>query len=167
MITPSLDETVHTATELSVKTSISPLIIGGATTSKAHTAVKMIRNIKCCGSCTTLPEQLGSKFFIWTIEMQKFVSELKTDYADFREKFLNRQVDKEYISIEEARNQKIQNRLGKKKKKKKEEIFKPKIWCSKIIENQDLEELIDFIWLESVFQKLICFGKYPQILKIN
>ena len=34
-----------------------------------------------------------------------FISELKADYADFREKFLNRQVDKEYISIEEARNQ--------------------------------------------------------------
>jgi 5-methyltetrahydrofolate--homocysteine methyltransferase len=89
----------------------------------------------------------------------EYVSDLKTDYADFREKFLNRQVDKEYISIEEARNQKFKIDW------ENETIVSPKQTGIQIIENQNLEELIPYIDWSPFFRSWDLFGKYPQILK--
>jgi 5-methyltetrahydrofolate--homocysteine methyltransferase len=89
----------------------------------------------------------------------EYVSDLKTDYADFREKFLNRQVDKEYITIEQARNQKFKIDWVN------ETIVSPKQTGIQIIENQNLEELIPYIDWSPFFRSWDLFGKYPQILK--
>ena len=91
--------------------------------------------------------------------MENLFLNLKTDYADFREKFLNRQVDKEYISIEEARNQKFKIDW------ENETISEPKNLGIQLIENQNLEELIPYIDWSPFFRSWDLFGKYPQILE--
>ena len=160
LITPSLDEMVHIANELERQNLNFPLMIGGATTSKAHTAVKIDPKYKnAVVHVNDASRAVGVVSSLLSNRNGAFISELKADYADFREKFLNRQVDKEYISIEEARNQKFKIDW------EKEEIFKPKNLGVQIIENQDLEELIDFIDWSPFFRSWDLFGKYPQILE--
>lgn len=160
LITPSLDEMVHIANELERQNLNFPLMIGGATTSKAHTAVKIDPKYKnAVVHVNDASRAVGVVSSLLSNRNGAFISELKADYADFREKFLNRQVDKEYISIEEARNQKFKIDW------ENETISEPKNSGIQLIENQDLEELIDFIDWSPFFRSWDLFGKYPQILE--
>ena len=160
LITPSLDEMVHIANELERKNLHFPLMIGGATTSKAHTAVKIDPKYKnAVVHVNDASRAVGVVSNLLSNKNAEYVSELKSDYADFREKFLNRQVDKEYISIEEARAQKFKIDW------ENETIVEPKQTGVQIIENQSLEELIPYIDWSPFFRSWDLFGKYPQILK--
>ncbi len=160
LITPSLDEMVHIANELERRNLDFPLMIGGATTSKAHTAVKIDPKYKnAVIHVNDASRAVGVVSSLLSNRNAEYVSDLKTDYADFREKFLNRQVDKEYISIEEARNQKFKIDW------ENETIVLPKQTGIQIIENQNLEELIPYIDWSPFFRSWDLFGKYPQILK--
>lgn len=160
LITPSLDEMVHIANELERRNLDFPLMIGGATTSKAHTAVKIDPKYKnAVIHVNDASRAVGVVSSLLSNRNAEYVSDLKTDYADFREKFLNRQVDKEYITIEEARNQKFKIDWVN------ETIVSPKQTGIQIIENQDLEELIPYIDWSPFFRSWDLFGKYPQILK--
>ena len=160
LITPSLDEMVHIANELERQNLNFPLMIGGATTSKAHTAVKIDPKYKnAVVHVNDASRAVGVVSSLLSNRNAEFVSELKTDYADFREKFLNRQVDKEYISIEEARNQKFKIDW------ENETISEPKNSGIHLIENQNLEELIPYIDWSPFFRSWDLFGKYPQILE--
>ncbi len=159
LITPSLDEMVHVADELQRKNLKFPLMIGGATTSKAHTAVKIfpkysqpVVHVNDASRAVGVVSQLLDR------NSEQFKADLKTDYEDFREKFLNRQTGKEYISIEEARNQKFKIDW------EKEEIKTPNQLGIHIIENQDLKELLDFVDWTPFFRSWELYGKYPQIL---
>lgn len=159
LITPSLDEMVHVADELQRKNLKFPLMIGGATTSKAHTAVKIfpkysqpVVHVNDASRAVGVVSQLLDR------NSEQFKADLKTDYEDFREKFLNRQTDKEYITIEEARNQKFKIDW------EKEEIKTPNQLGIHIIENQDLKELLDFVDWTPFFRSWELYGKYPQIL---
>lgn len=160
LITPSLDEMVHVADELQRKNLKFPLMIGGATTSKAHTAVKIfpkysqpVVHVNDASRAVGVVSQLLDR------NSEQFKADLKNDYEDFREKFLNRQVDKEYVSIEEARNQKFKIDW------EKENIRTPNQLGIHIIEDQDLSELLDFIDWTPFFRSWELYGKYPQILK--
>ena len=160
LITPSLDEMVHIANELERRNLDFPLMIGGATTSKAHTAVKIDPKYKnAVIHVNDASRAVGVVSSLLSNRNAEYVSDLKTDYADFREKFLNRQVDKEYITIEEARNQKFKIDW------ENETIVSPKQTGIQIIENQNLEELIPYIDWSPFFRSWDLFGKYPQILK--
>ena len=160
LITPSLDEMVHIANELERQNLNFPLMIGGATTSKAHTAVKIDPKYKnAVVHVNDASRAVGVVSSLLSNRNAEFVSELKTDYADFREKFLNRQVDKEYISIEEARNQKFKIDW------ENETISEPKNLGIQLIENQNLEELVPYIDWSPFFRSWDLFGKYPQILE--
>ncbi|MFN4075831.1 MAG: methionine synthase [Cloacibacterium sp.] len=160
LITPSLDEMVHIANELERQNLNFPLMIGGATTSKAHTAVKIDPKYKnAVVHVNDASKAVGVVSSLLSNRNGAFISELKADYADFREKFLNRQVDKEYISIEEARNQKFKIDW------ENETISEPKNLGIQLIENQDLEELIPYIDWSPFFRSWDLFGKYPQILE--
>ena len=160
LITPSLDEMVHIANELERRNLDFPLMIGGATTSKAHTAVKIDPKYKnAVIHVNDASRAVGVVSSLLSNRNAEYVSDLKTDYADFREKFLNRQVDKEYITIEQARNQKFKIDWVN------ETIVSPKQTGIQIIENQNLEELVDFIDWSPFFRSWDLFGKYPQILK--
>ena len=159
LITPSLDEMVHVADELQRKNLHFPLMIGGATTSKAHTAVKIfpkygqpVVHVNDASRAVGVVSQLLDQ------NKEKFKADLKSDYEDFRQKFLNRQIDKEYVSVEEARKQKFKIDW------EQEEIITPKNQGIHIIQNQDLKELIPYIDWTPFFRSWELFGKYPQIL---
>ncbi len=162
LITPSLDEMVHVANELQRQNLNFPLLIGGATTSKAHTAVKIDPKYhNAVVHVNDASRAVGVVSALLSGRNGEYVSDLKTDYADFREKFLNRQVEKEYISIEDARKQNFKIDW------QNEDIFKPKNLGIQIIENQNLEELVDFIDWSPFFRSWDLHGKYPNILTDN
>ncbi|RZJ49786.1 MAG: methionine synthase, partial [Chryseobacterium sp.] len=158
LITPSLDEMVYIASELERQNLNFPLLIGGATTSKAHTAVKIDLKYKnavvhvndASRAVNVVSSLLGDR-------NKEYVSDLKDDYSDFREKFLNRQIDKDYVSLEQARKDKFKIDWGN------EEIFTPNQLGIQVFENQDLEELIPFIDWSPFFRSWDLHGKYPNI----
>ncbi|GAB0156117.1 hypothetical protein CHRYSEOSP005_13810 [Chryseobacterium sp. Alg-005] len=160
LITPSLDEMVYIASELERQNLDFPLLIGGATTSKAHTAVKIDLKYKnavvhvndASRAVNVVSSLLGDR-------NKEYVEDVKNDYSDFREKFLNRQVDKDYIAIEEARKDKFKIDW------ENEEIFEPNQLGVTIIENQDLRELLPFIDWSPFFRSWDLHGKYPNILE--
>ena len=159
LITPSLDEMVHVADELQRKNLNFPLLIGGATTSKAHTAVKIfpkyghtVVHVNDASRAVGVVSQLLDHNNV------QYKADLKIDYEDFREKFLNRQIDKEYVTIEEARKQNFTIDW------ENENISKPKNLGIHIIENQDLRELLDFMDWTPFFRSWELHGKFPQIL---
>ena len=114
LITPSLDEMVYLAKEMERQNFDLPLLIGGATTSKAHTAVKIDPQYKnavvhvndASRAVTVVGDLLNKK------TSNAYVTKLKKEYDEFRTKFLKRGKEKAYISITEARQEKIYNRLG-------------------------------------------------------
>ncbi len=159
LITPSLDEMVHVADELQRKNLHFPLLIGGATTSKAHTAVKIFPKYgNTVVHVNDASRAVGVVSQLLDHNSEQYKADLKVDYEDFRVKFLNRQIDKEYVSIEEARKQNFIIDW------KNEAITKPKFLGIKVIENQDLRELLDFMDWSPFFRAWELHGKYPQIL---
>ncbi|SIQ01816.1 methionine synthase (B12-dependent) [Chryseobacterium sp. RU37D] len=160
LITPSLDEMVYIASELERQNLDFPLLIGGATTSKAHTAVKIDLKYKnavvhvndASRAVNVVSSLLGDR-------NKEYVEDLKNDYSEFREKFLNRQVDKDYVSIEEARQNKFKINW------ENEEIFTPNKLGITVVENQDLRELLPFIDWSPFFRSWDLHGKYPNILE--
>lgn len=163
LITPSLDEMVHIADELERKNLNFPLLIGGATTSKAHTAVKI--SPKYSNTVVHVNDASRAVGVVSSLlnrdKSNAYALEIRKDYDEFREKFLNRQVDKEYIPIAEAREKKFkidwENEL----------IPPPKKLGITIIEDQNLDELVDFIDWSPFFRSWQLFGKFPEILTDN
>lgn len=159
LITPSLDEMVHVADELQRKNLNFPLLIGGATTSKAHTAVKIFPKYgNTVVHVNDASRAVGVVSQLLDHNNVQFKADLKIDYEDFRVKFLNRQIDKEYISVADARKQKFTIDW------ENEEIVKPKNLGIHLIENQDLRELLDFMDWTPFFRSWELHGKFPQIL---
>ena len=160
LITPSLDEMVHIADELERKNLDFPLLIGGATTSKAHTAVKI--SPKYSNTVVHVNDASRAVGVVSALLNQDksnaYALEIRKDYDEFREKFLNRQVDKEYVPIAEAREKKFkidwENEL----------IPTPKKLGITIIEDQNLDELVEFIDWSPFFRSWQLFGKFPEIL---
>jgi 5-methyltetrahydrofolate--homocysteine methyltransferase len=160
LITPSLDEMVYIAQELERQNLNFPLLIGGATTSKAHTAVKIDLKYKnavvhvndASRAVNVVSSLLGDR-------NKEYVDDLKSEYSEFREKFLNRQVEKDYVSIEEARQNKFKIDW------ENEQIFTPNQLGITVFENQDLRELLPFIDWSPFFRSWDLHGKYPQILE--
>ena len=108
LITPSLDEMVHIAKEMKRRNMTMPLLIGGATTSKAHTAVKIapeypftVVHVNDASRAVTV---VGNLLQPETQETYK--EQIKSEYIDFAEKFNNRGSHKEYVTLAEARSQK-------------------------------------------------------------
>lgn len=160
LITPSLDEMVYIASELERQNLDFPLLIGGATTSKAHTAVKIDLKYKnavvhvndASRAVNVVSSLLGDR-------NKEYVEDLKNDYSEFREKFLNRQVEKDYVSIEDARKNKFKIDW------ENEEIFTPNQLGITVVENQNLRELLPFIDWSPFFRSWDLHGKYPDILE--
>ncbi len=105
LITPSLDEMVYLAQEMERREMKIPLLIGGATTSKAHTTVKIdtkysnaVVHVNDASRAVTVMGDLLNKR-----TSGAYVARVKEDYATFREKFLRRGKAKQYISLADAR----------------------------------------------------------------
>ncbi|SHJ12742.1 methionine synthase (B12-dependent) [Mesonia phycicola] len=161
LITPSLDEMVFLAKEMQRQNFEVPLLIGGATTSKAHTAVKIdaeyqhaVVHVNDASRAVTVVGSLLQKE-----TATQYKTDLKTDYAEFREKFLSRTKKKEYLSIAEARQNKFQIDW------KTEDILKPNQLGVQVIEDFQLEKLKDFIDWTPFFRSWDLHGKFPEILE--
>ncbi|RZS92229.1 methionine synthase [Aquimarina brevivitae] len=160
LITPSLDEMVFLAKEMERKNLKIPLLIGGATTSKAHTAVKIdpeyknaVVHVNDASRAVTVVGDLLNK-----ANSQKYSSDLKQEYDKFRDGFLKRTKKKEYLSIEEARANKFTIDWSK------AEIHKPTTLGIQVIEEQNLEDLLAYIDWTPFFRSWDLHGKYPEIL---
>ena len=160
LITPSLDEMVYLAKEMERQDFSVPLLIGGATTSKAHTAVKIDPEYKnavvhvndASRAVTVVGDLLNKK------TNNEYVAKLKKDYDEFREKFLKRGKTKAYVSIEEARQRKFKINWNK------TTIVKPNELGIQTLEQLSLKELLPFIDWRPFFISWDLHGKFPEIL---
>ncbi|WP_295181832.1 methionine synthase [uncultured Christiangramia sp.] len=161
LITPSLDEMVFLAKEMERQEFSVPLLIGGATTSKAHTAVKIdpqykhaVAHVNDASRAVTVVGDLLKES-----SREKYKLELKDQYEVFRKNFSKRSKVKSFLNIEEARKNKFQIDWDK------TEIFKPNKPGIQIIEDFDLKELVDYIDWSPFFRSWDLHGRYPDILK--
>ncbi|GAA4234405.1 hypothetical protein GCM10022291_13680 [Postechiella marina] len=160
LITPSLDEMVYLAKEMERENMNIPLLIGGATTSKAHTAVKIDTQYKnavvhvndASRAVTVVGDLLNEK------TSHEYVAKMKQDYDEFREKFLKRGKQKSYISIEEARKRKYKIDW------ETSEIKKPNELGVQMLKQLSLKELEPFIDWSPFFRSWDLHGKFPDIL---
>ncbi|SVE19759.1 uncharacterized protein METZ01_LOCUS472613, partial [marine metagenome] len=105
LITPSLDEMIHVAEEMQRQDFDVPLMIGGATTSKVHTAVKLMDKYTNNSIIHVLDasKSVGVSRKLLGSDSENFKFEIKQKYTEIRNNYLKRRSQKEYISIEKAR----------------------------------------------------------------
>ena len=161
LITPSLDEMVFLAKEMKRQDFKVPLLIGGATTSKAHTAVKIdpeypeavVHVNDASRAVTVVGDLLNPDSSV------QYKAGIKEDYSLFRERFLTRGKKREFLSIEQARENK------RKLDWDAFEAFKPNELGVQVIEEFDLKKLVDYIDWSPFFRSWDLHGKYPDILE--
>jgi 5-methyltetrahydrofolate--homocysteine methyltransferase len=159
LITPSLDEMVYLAKEMDKLNIKIPVMIGGATTSRAHTAVKIAPEYK---ETVVHVNDASRAVTVATNLLQPdtkvtYAKSLREEYDTLREGYLNRSREKNFLSIEEARKNKFKidwNTF---------EPVKPNFIGTKTIE-VELSELVDFIDWTPFFQSWELYGKFPAIL---
>lgn len=159
LITPSLDEMIYVAQEMERREMNIPLLIGGATTSRAHTAVKIdlaynneVVHVNDASKSVTVASTLLSD------QRELYKNEIKADYAKVRENFKKKSSQKAYRSIEEARNNKFQIDWTE------FTAAKPNFLGVKQVE-VSVTELKDFIDWTPFFQTWQLHGKFPRILQ--
>ena len=161
LITPSLDEMVFLAKELNRLKLNIPLLIGGATTSKAHTAVKIfpeldspVVHVNDASRAVGVASNLISKDL-----KEDYWNSIKKEYSDFREKFLNKKSEKRYVDYDFAKKNKFQINFSI------EKPVKPKELGVHIIDEISLEELVPYIDWSPFFNSWGLHGKYPDIFE--
>ncbi|WP_299128052.1 methionine synthase [uncultured Winogradskyella sp.] len=160
LITPSLDEMVYVSKSMEKENLNIPLIIGGATTSRAHSAVKIAPNysntvvhVNDASRAVTVVGNLLQK------DSKIYKDQIREEYDAFRAQFMKRGKKKEYLSIEDARKNKFKIDWNT------SEIVKPKQIGIQVIEDFDITKLEDFIDWSPFFRSWDLHGKYPDILK--
>ena len=161
LITPSLDEMVHVAKEMQREGMTLPLLIGGATTSRIHTAVKIdpVYNgpvVHVLDASRSVP--VASEF-INPDTAQGFRARVKREYEGLRKDHENRQQIKNYISLTEARKNKVRIDWDSFK------ATQPSFIGKKVFLNYPLEEIKKYIDWTPFFQTWMLFGRYPDIFK--
>lgn len=160
LITPSLDEMVHVAHELERLGFTTPLLIGGATTSRIHAAVKIapqyaadtIHVIDASRSVTVAGSLMGKD------TKQEFSQKIKKEYQELRDQYAGRRQDKKYVPLDIARRNKIKINW---------ENYTPPppaFTGIKVLTGFPLEEIRKNIDWTPFFQTWELFGKYPEIL---
>ena len=161
LITPSLDEMVHVASEMQRLEIKVPLLIGGATTSKAHTAVKIEQNYKN-ESTIYVPDASRSVSVVSTLlnDSQKlnYCADVRKEYAIIRERSANRADKRNLLSYEEA------NTNYQALDWERFNPSKPSFIGTKVFEDYPLEKLIPYIDWTPFFITWQLAGKYPAIL---
>ena len=160
LITPSLDEMVYLAKELDRQNIKIPLLIGGATTSKAHTAVKIASQSKSpvihVNDASRAVGVVGN--LLQKDQKEAYTLKIREEYELFKRKFLERTSSKTYLTLSEAQKN------AKKIDWNNFEIKKPRKLGIYTIENQTIEELLNFIDWSPFFRSWDLHGKYPDIL---
>ena len=160
LITPSLDEMVYLAKELDRQNIKIPVLIGGATTSKAHTAVKIapvskgpVIHVNDASRAVAVVSNLLQKD-----KKEPYILKIREEYEVFKEKFLERTSSKTYLTYQQAQ----QNFLTL-----DWDQFKPtppKTLGGITLTDFPLEELVPFIDWSPFFRSWDLHGKYPDIL---
>ena len=159
LITPSLDEMVHFAKELERQGISTPLIVGGATTSRIHAAVKIAPNysgaaihvLDASRSVTVCSNLMNAE------SRDSYIQAIKDEYAKAREAHLNKRNDKRFVPIEAARSQKITLNLNGSIPPK------PSFTGTKVFTNFPLDELVPYIDWTPFFNTWELRGSYPKI----
>lgn len=157
LITPSLDEMVHVANEMERMNIKLPLLIGGATTSRIHTAVKVepsysgptIHVLDASRSVSVVGNLLNEKV------ADEFINAIRNEYVELRENHKRKQSEKKLISIEEARKNKPTYTF--------ESISKPNKLGVEILNDYSLSEIRNYIDWTPFFLTWELKGRYPAI----
>jgi 5-methyltetrahydrofolate--homocysteine methyltransferase len=162
LITPSLDEMVYVAKEMQRRGMQIPLLIGGATTSKMHTAVKIEPNynsptIHVLDASRSVP--VSTALVSKGASKEKLEKEIKAEYEQMRIRHQNKSSTKDYITLQEARANKIKLDWGNYTPPK------PSFTGVKYFKEYDLGELRKYIDWTPFFQTWDLHGKYPSILE--
>jgi len=161
LITPSLDEMVDVAKEMEKAGLHIPLLIGGATTSRVHTAVKIEQHLKgdqtvhvldASRSVTVVERLLGDR-------KEEYVNDIKKEYEELREMHGRKKGVKRMHPISVARRNKLKIDW------KAEDIYKPNLLGVEVINDYDLNHLVPFIDWTPFFQTWELAGRYPNILE--
>lgn len=161
LITPSLDEMSKNAAEMEKRGLKVPLLIGGATTSKTHTAVKIepfysgpTLHVNDASRCVPVVSKLLSE-----TERDGYIEEVRADYERVREEHLSKRKKILYTSLEEARENKIELDWSS---------FEP---CAPVepgihvLEDYPLDTLVEYIDWTPFFSSWQLKGAYPDIFK--
>jgi len=158
LITPSLDEMVHVAKEMQRLGFTIPLMIGGATTSRAHTAVKIEPNYSAPTIYVTdASRSVGVVSSLLSDDLKAdFIEKNRADYQEVRERHKGRHAKTQQHTLAAARLNKFNfaNHTP----------TKPKFLGIKVIDDVSLNTLIDFIDWTPFFQTWELSGRYPGIL---
>ncbi|HMX40805.1 MAG TPA: vitamin B12 dependent-methionine synthase activation domain-containing protein, partial [Saprospiraceae bacterium] len=165
LITPSLDEMVHVAKEMQRLGMSIPLLIGGATTSKTHTAVKIepqyrnapVVHVLDASRAVAVASALLTQD---AAENQAFVKKTKAEYTTIREQRAGRQSSKQYLTLEQARANKFQFDWAGYTPPRPKHLAQRQIF-----DNYDLAELANYIDWTPFFQSWQLAGKFPDILQ--
>jgi 5-methyltetrahydrofolate--homocysteine methyltransferase len=160
LITPSLDEMVDVAEEMERQGLKLPLLIGGATTSRIHTAVKIapkysqpvIHVLDASRSVPVVSNLLNEN-------REKFTTEIREEYDRMREGHARRKSAKNFVSIDKARKNKTAIDW------ENTQVKKPAFLGTKVFENYSLKELAPYIDWTPFFQTWELHGKFPRILE--
>ncbi|HTF82311.1 MAG TPA: vitamin B12 dependent-methionine synthase activation domain-containing protein, partial [Cytophagales bacterium] len=159
LITPSLDEMVTVAKEMERRGMKIPLMIGGATTSRVHTAVKIDPHYS--GSVVYVLDASKSvpvaSSLISKDQQTDFHTQVKKEYAEFREEYAARQKEKNLIPLEEARKNKFKIDWDQ------TTVTKPTFLGTRAFKDIDLKELVTYFDWTPFFQSWQLHGKYPRI----
>ncbi|MBL7953594.1 MAG: methionine synthase, partial [Flavobacteriales bacterium] len=161
LITPSLDEMVHVAKEMEREGFETPLLIGGATTSRVHTAVKIapyyskpvVHVIDASRSVPVVSNLLSDN------ERDRFAAEVLEEYAKVRSQYEGSQREKEYVPLEETRAKKFAIDFAA------EPPVAPKSTGIFTYRNYPLAELVPYIDWTPFFMAWELAGKFPRILE--
>jgi len=161
LITPSLDEMIYVAEEMERRGIQTPLMIGGATTSRAHTAVKIAPKysgiaVHVGDASRSVPtaQKLASK-----ASQKQFKLKTDAEYDKLREGYLKRGSTKEFLSIAEARKNALQLEFSA------ATISEPRFLGVKKVDYIDLKTLREFIDWTPFFQTWQLHGKFPALLE--
>jgi 5-methyltetrahydrofolate--homocysteine methyltransferase len=160
LITPSLDEMVHVAHEMKRRGMKQPLLIGGATTSRMHTAVKIapqfdkgvVHVLDASRSVTVAGNLLNKE------QKESFLADVKTEYQKLKEDFENKKVVKQFLSFADAQAN------GSKIDWANYTPVTPSYTGARQFANYDLGELRKYIDWQPFFIAWELHGKFPQIL---
>ncbi|KAI9316377.1 methionine synthase [Dichotomocladium elegans] len=158
LITPSLEEMVIVAKEFEKAGLKIPILIGGATTSKMHTAVKIAPQysypvIHCLDASRNVPVCAA---LLDENQRDEFIADIREEYAELREEYYEGLEDKRLLSLEAAREKKFQINWGL-----KPPVGKPKFLGTKVYDDFPLEKLLDRIDWNPFFQVFQLRGRYP------
>ena len=162
LITPSLDEMVHVAKEMQRRDFHLPLLIGGATTSKAHTAVKIEPHYHndAVIYVTDASRAVGVATSLLSKELKPaYVQQIREDYAVVRERTANRSARTEYLTYQQA----VDNRLQLDWSDYQPPA--PRALGVQTLDNIDLRVLADYIDWTPFFISWDLAGKFPRILQ--